>query len=402
MRDMPKKCPYCSQPLSISYVGSTIREQCSDPRCRSHFFDVGNKVVAQDFLGLGVGSVYDVRTDKKAVKIYLVEFRAYSTRKFYENELKHHLYDQNTKVKYRIGSSKKHSVGTVVDIDLSPESGEIHYELLDSDGKFVNVSEIQIDGVLEDPVSEFFKGNISNPKKFLLHLWSVQFKDYYSQNTLKIVTNSRLSILPYQISVAHRLLKSGGARFILADEVGLGKTIEAGIFIKEMLARNLAKRVLIVSPASLTGQWEFEMKNKFHMNFFRLDSHAMKDIEIDYKSGSFFHKKQGHHKQLCSATLQYARLDRCAKQLQKIEWDIVVFDEAHHLRRHLENRKTNRFRTTLGYDLARELSEKTRSLLLLTATPIQLHSFDLYTLVDLLNPYAFSDFNEFETARKRI
>ncbi|MBA7589833.1 RNA polymerase-associated protein RapA [subsurface metagenome] len=97
-----------------------------------------------------------------------------------------------------------------------------------------------------------------------------------------LVSPSRLSLLPHQISVAHSLMQLGYARYILADEVGLGKTIEAGIYIKEMIARNLASRILIITPASITGQWEFEMKNKFNLNFTRLTSALLKKLKINF------------------------------------------------------------------------------------------------------------------------
>ena len=128
-----------------------------------------------------------------------------------------------------------------------------------------------------------------------------------------------------------------------------------------------------------------------------MTSKIIKKAEFDYRTGNLHDPNTQKTYQLCTATLQYARLESCSKKILQIDWDIVIIDEAHHLRRYLANRKTELYRKTLAYELVEQLSQKTKSLLLLTATPIQLHSFDLYSLIQLINPYEFSNFDEFET-----
>ncbi|MHA1328902.1 MAG: DEAD/DEAH box helicase, partial [Promethearchaeota archaeon] len=190
---------------------------------------------------------------------------------------------------------------------------------------------------------------------------------------------------------------------MLADEVGLGKTIEAGIFIKEMMARNMAERVLIIAPATLVKQWNFEMENKFNISFTIYDGKKVKTLlEKGSPKSSEKYINPFYHDNLIICSLQFARNERIRKLLAQISWDIVVFDEAHHLRRYLQNVSTEYYRETLNYKLAKELSESADSFLLLTATPLQLHSFELFSLVDLIQRGLFQNFSDFEHFRKNL
>ncbi|MHA1854964.1 MAG: DEAD/DEAH box helicase [Promethearchaeota archaeon] len=405
----PDICPYCKSSINNSKNGI-----CTNSNCRSHLFFIGNLVIHRNISSLGLGRIIEILEeypDKSATKFdkrekfknsdsriqkYLVEFQAFHEKTVFKNEILHYIFDIGKKIRYEDG------IGTILSSNLSSPDGIIKYDILTSVGSKIQLEETQIISEFQSPVEEYLKGNVDSQDRFLLRFWSHQISDLYESNLLKIITNSRLSLLPHQISVAHHLLELGFARYILADEVGLGKTIEAGIYIKEMIARKLAFRVLIITPASITGQWEFEMKNKFNLKFTRLTSSLIKNSRINYKSGNLKHVKSGSEYRLCTVSLQFARLSQCSSILTQIEWDIVIFDEAHHLRRYLTNQKTGQYRTTLAYDLAEGLSEKTKSLLLLTATPIQLHSFDLFSLIQLINRYEFPNYESFEIERKKI
>ncbi|MFX0148177.1 MAG: SNF2-related protein [Candidatus Hodarchaeota archaeon] len=209
--------------------------------------------------------------------------------------------------------------------------------------------------------------------------------------------------MPHQINVAHRLSEEHFPRVILADEVGLGKTIEAGIFIKEMMARNLAERILIIVPASLVKQWVFEMSNKFNIEFTIYDGRKINELKRSghYKSYNTL-ENPFYYNNLIICSLQFARNPKYIDQLSRISWDIVIFDEAHHLRRYLLNQATGSYRETLNYKLARNISNNTESLLLLTATPLQLHSFELFSMIDLIQREAFESFSDFEHFRKNM
>lgn len=168
---------------------------------------------------------------------------------------------------------------------------------------------------------------------------------------------TKIQVLPHQIDAVMTAINKMGTRAIMADEVGLGKTIEAGIIIKEYLSRRLARRVLILTPAPLTTQWQGELEDKFGESFMVADSE-------DFRGW-------GEHP-LLIASIDTAKKGLHAQEILSLPWDMVVFDEAHRLK----NDKTQ------VYQFARQL--KPRYMLLLTATPIQNSLFELYNLVNLL------------------
>src|SRR5437879_9177978 len=155
-------------------------------------------------------------------------------------------------------------------------------------------------------------------------------------------------------------------RAILADEVGLGKTIEAGLLLKEYAIRGLVRRVLILTPASLTGQWREEMESKFELPFAVLRS--VGDWE---------------RRPLLIASIDTAKRDPHRASAQRTSWDLVIVDEAHRLK----NRLSVNWRFVAG------LSKK--YMLLLTATPVQNDMEELFNLVSLLKPGALRTYEGF-------
>lgn len=165
------------------------------------------------------------------------------------------------------------------------------------------------------------------------------------------------------------------------------------------MARNLAERILIIVPATLVKQWQFEMANKFNIQFTLYDSKKIKEIK---KSKYVDIQNPFYYDNLIICSLQFARNRKYMELLSQISWDIVIFDEAHHLRRYLTNATTGNYRETLNFEFARKVSQNCESLLLLSATPLQLHSFELYSLIELIHPETFDNFSEFEHFRKNM
>lgn len=179
----------------------------------------------------------------------------------------------------------------------------------------------------------------------------------------------KIKILPHQIKAAIRVLNQMGGRAILADEVGLGKTIEAGIVMKELIARGKAKSVLILTPAALASQWQEELWNKFGERFLRHD-------DPDFKGFS-------HHDKLVTS-IDTAKSASHYPDIISRDWDLVIVDEAHYLK----NKKTQR------YALADDISA--RHALMLTATPIQNNLIELYNLINLIKPGLLGTLQNFE------
>src|SRR2546423_14885363 len=175
--------------------------------------------------------------------------------------------------------------------------------------------------------------------------------------------------LPHQIDVAQRVLRQMGGRAILADEVGLGKTIEASIIYRELAIRGLARRTLILTPASLVGQWQGELEEKFFQHF---------DTPTDPDDWQRVTRAIVSHDR--------ARSRRHAEEILRHHWDLVIVDEAHKIKSH--RRATYQFIEKIERDF----------ILLLTATPLQNDLRELYNLITLLRPGQLGTWEEFRAA----
>lgn len=178
----------------------------------------------------------------------------------------------------------------------------------------------------------------------------------------------------YQVETARKVLKQFRGRVLLADEVGLGKTIEAGMVLKEYLLRGMAKRVLILTPPSLVGQWREEMLVKFGIPF-----STTHDAAFHHDPAAFWAGER------IIASIAAARLTRHLEHLAGNSFDLVIVDEAHHLKN----------RASLNWKLVDSL--KKRFLLLLSATPVQNNLVELYNLLTLLKPGLFQTEKEFRS-----
>jgi SNF2 family DNA or RNA helicase len=173
--------------------------------------------------------------------------------------------------------------------------------------------------------------------------------------------------LPHQIDVALRVLRRPMlGRAILADEVGLGKTIEAGIVLKELAVRGLARRVLILTPASLVEQWQAELETKF---FETLDTPT--------------EPQDWRETQRAIVSYQRAINARHRREILKHRWDLVIVDEAHKVKNH----------TGASYQFLQEVDRN--FVLLLTATPLQNNLRELYNLITLLRPGQLGTWSQF-------
>ena len=395
-------CPFCNNELSSRF------SKCFNVYCQGQKFNKGNLVIFRLNPDLGIGRIVKVieipssRTlddeDTFFINKYKVVFKDGFIKIVHPLDLVHYVFEVNDKI------LTKHGIGVVNSKDFMMKDGVISYEFLMPNGKLTQIFEPEIYSEYETTLEGLIKAQkIDSPQQFLIKYWANLFLSYYTSYQIKCITNSRLSLMPHQINVAHRLSEEHFPRMILADEVGLGKTIEAGIYIKEMMARNLADRILIIVPASLVNQWKFEMDNKFNISFEVYDGKKLKEFKKkpNFKSPVIL-QNPFYYDNLIICSLQFARNPKYRKLLSQISWDIVIFDEAHHLRRYLVNVETGRYRETLNYKLAKSLSQSTESFLLLTATPLQLHSFELFSLIELIHPEIFENYSDFEHFRKNF
>ncbi|HEX9782055.1 MAG TPA: SNF2-related protein [Opitutaceae bacterium] len=226
-------------------------------------------------------------------------------------------------------------------------------------------------------------GHYDDARDFLLRQLAWQFALGNSDDEL---SNARTALLPHQILLTHDLIKMQRRRLLMADDVGLGKTIETGMVIRELIARGETRRVLVIAPAGLVKNWQRELRDCFRLEFeiLGIDFH-------DYAPTSW----ENHHRVIASIdTLK--RPQRMERLLAAPKWDLIVFDEAHHLTR---LRYGTKIQTTLNYRLAEAVRGHTRDLLFLSATPHQGDAFQFWSLIHLLDDQLFDSPEALENHR---
>ncbi|WP_041074554.1 SNF2-related protein [Bacillus sp. OxB-1] len=200
----------------------------------------------------------------------------------------------------------------------------------------------------------------------------------YEVEKAKLITNFHglqcpkylpgLKPFAHQLEAAETVIERMNGKAILADEVGLGKTIEAGLILKEYLIRGLVKKALILTPASLMNQWITELNQKFHIP-------AMP-----------FHKKYDLSQcNIVVVSIDMAKRSPHKENIYKQDFDLIIIDEAHKLKNH----------KTKNYEFVQNLKKK--FCLLLTATPIQNDVFELFNLISLLKPGHLGNFETFQS-----
>ncbi len=193
------------------------------------------------------------------------------------------------------------------------------------------------------------------------------------------VHTSNVEPLPHQITAVYEsMLPRTPLRFVLADDPGAGKTIMAGLYIRELIMRADARRILIVAPGSLVEQWRDELFEKFGLEF----NVFSKDLELASPSGNPFDDSD----QLIVRLDQMSRNEELQEKLCNAGWDLVVFDEAHKLAAHFFGNKLER---TGRYRFAEKLGAHTRHLLLMTATPHNGKDEDFQLFLALLDSDRF-------------
>jgi len=193
-----------------------------------------------------------------------------------------------------------------------------------------------------------------------------------------VFSKSRIALLPHQLWVCHRVLRQWPAQLLVADDVGLGKTIEAGLILWPLLSKGLVKRLLILCPASLVEQWQFRLRDMFDIRLARYLP------EADTPKSDFWNT----HNQVV-VSLQTLRDDNNGRHQRLFEaepWDLLIVDEAHHLNANEEAG------TTLGYRLVEGLvrNNLTRARIFFTGTPHRGKDFGFFALLRLLRPDLFS------------
>ncbi len=234
---------------------------------------------------------------------------------------------------------------------------------------------------VHQPEKRLFLGQLDDPKWFdsRLACWQKQY-EFASSDVIGLI-GARVELIPHQIHIAHEVGKRYAPRVLLADEVGLGKTIEAALIIHQQLLSGRAKRVLICVPSPLVHQWLVEMLRRVNLRFSVFDEER---IEAVKESG----ENPFSQEQLILCSQSFIENEEVLHQAITVDWDMLVVDEAHHL-------KWTPEAPSNAYTAIEKLSDIAVSVLLLTATPDQLGHESHFARLRLLDPARFHSYENF-------
>ncbi|MEM7699314.1 MAG: SNF2-related protein [Verrucomicrobiota bacterium] len=241
--------------------------------------------------------------------------------------------------------------------------------------------------------------NVQRPEQRLLggisdepRLWSLRqsaIRNHHEARSREVrgLLGGRISLIPHQLFIAEEIANRPAPRVLLADEVGLGKTIEACLILHRLQNSGRARRILILVPDALVNQWFVELYRRFSLSFAIYDEERVAAIEAGLEEGK--NKNPFHDDQLIlCATSWLAGAKSRGEQAAAAGWDLTIVDEAHHLEWSTEQ-------SSPEYDTVAAIAKQSSGLLLLTATPEQLGREGHFARLRLLDPVRFSDLDDF-------
>ena len=240
------------------------------------------------------------------------------------------------------------------------------------------------------PVERLARGTVDGFEDFANRLDGLRLQRIRQAGGLGSFLGGRIQIFPHQLYVAERACHSDPVRWLLADEVGLGKTVEACLILNRLLHTGRAGRTLIVAPETLVLQWLGELWRKYHQVFVMLDDKRLSDVAKDY--GDDFNPFDVHRQAIVGLET-LTRRRRLTEQAVAAGIDLLVVDEAHHLRRPKGHPGTEPYRAVAP------IAALGRHVLLLTATPLEDDAHGFFRLLQLLRP---EEFPEEETFDERL
>ena len=243
-----------------------------------------------------------------------------------------------------------------------------------------------------DRFDQIVQGMVPATPDRLEQLWlAVEAEELPLMESATTLTSAKVDLLPHQVVLVHRVANARPKRFLVADEVGLGKTIEAALILRELASRGELTRAIMIVPAGLVENWRRELNEVFHLDFEVFGSEG--DV-TDRKTNAF-----AKHNRLIVSVDTIKRPARVKKLLAAPPWDLVVFDEAHHLSVY---RYGSRVKKTENFKLAEAIRDHCRDLILLSATPHQGDHFRFWMLIRLLNPELFESDQDMVENRHRL
>lgn len=350
-------------------------------------FIPGQRWISNTESELGLGLILDV-----AHKRITVLFLACDEKRMYAQDNA-----PLTRVRFSVGDViESIDEDKVTVTGLTEQGGLITYIGKNEGGQEVQLDEVELNHHIQfnKPQDRLFIGQVDPSAWFLLRYETWRRLQQHQQSPVKGLLGGRASLIPHQLFIAHESANRSAPRIMLADEVGLGKTIEAGLILHHRLINGLSNRVLIIVPETLLHQWLVEMLRRFNLRFSIfdearcLDTYAEDDMlaeaEPDNDADNPFLSEQLI---LCSQRF-FSNYPRRQQQAIDAGWDMVIVDEAHHL-------EWSEQAPSPDYLFIEQLGRISPSLILLTATPEQLGKESHFARLRLLDPDRFYSFAAF-------
>jgi len=345
-------------------------------------FQVGQRWISDSESDQGLGTVTGV--EHRFVNIV---FTATGESRKYAKEnapLTRVIFNQDDLIPSHEGWSLKVTSHTVA-------HGIISYEGIRQDtNEQVVLKEVMIDHFIKfnKPHDRLLNSQVDRLDWFRLRKDCLQHQYQQQKSDLTGLTGGRVSLIPHQLYIADEVGNRFAPRVLLADEVGLGKTIEAGLIIHQQLVTGRAKRILIIVPESLMHQWLVEMLRRFNLNFSIFDNErcveTSQDNYVDGKKANPFSSEQ-----LVLVNLGFITNNpEWYEALVSEDWDLMVVDEAHHL-------NWQQDKPSIEYQCIEQLAQVIPGVLLLTATPDQLGHESHFARLRLLDADRFYDYQKF-------
>lgn len=330
-------------------------------------FIIGQRWISESEPELGLGVIVDV--ESKTVTCFFPAAKVDRRYGFQTAPLRRIRFVEGDEVKSQEGDS------FIVE-SVSEEEGLLTYV---GEGKELPETQLADTLSFSKPEERLFAGNIDSNELFKLRYDVLLNQRKLFISPIRGFVGPRLSLIPHQMYVASEVSRRARPRVLLADEVGLGKTIEAGLILHHLILTGRVERVLILVPDSLVYQWFVEMLRKFQLTFTTINH----DSKLEKGDRPF---EDG---QLFVASIKYLmKEDWLMEQAMETKWDLLVVDEAHQLKWSPEN-------SSMEYDFVSVLAKDTPGVLLLSGTPEILGLAGHYARLHLLDPNRFHDFNQF-------
>ncbi len=341
-------------------------------------FVPGQRWISDPETELGLGTV--LRADARTVMIvYLAcgETRTYAAASA-----------PLTRVEFAPGDRVRHHDGWTLTVEATTRDGELlRYRGRDQQGRSAEIGEAELDGELafSGPLARLRNGQIDEDRWFRLRSATHEQLQRLAQSPVAGLVGARIAAIPHQLYVADEVSRRYAPRVLLADEVGLGKTIEAGLILHRQCLQGHLRRALVLVPDALLYQWLVEMRRRFNLHFALFDDDRLQAWRESQSEDGDAQNPFDTAQLAITSLAQLCADKRLARAALDAEWDMLIVDEAHHLGWAPDA-------PSLEYSLVEALASTTPGVLLLTATPEQLGEQGHFARLRLLDPQRYSDY----------